>query len=87
MICYSKCHLVFRTEGKQLAIPPPVTISLQFYSSLSSFFASTSRHDITQPLTQRITLLLSLLSPYYMPISCTKWYKKVSNAITLVRTF
>lgn len=29
----------------------------------------------------------SLLSLYYMPISCTKCYENVSNAITLVRTF
>lgn len=49
----------------------------------SLLLPSTSRRDITRPLTQ----LPSLLSPYYMPISPTKWYKKVSNAITLVRTF
>lgn len=54
---------------------------------LSSFLHTSSSPPLPESLTQRISGLLSLPSPYYMPISCTKWYKKVSNAITLVRRF
>lgn len=42
-------------------------------------------YDITCPLTQQIPQLPHP-PPYYTLISCTKWHKKVSDGITLVRT-